>query len=77
MNPLDKKVSIVLEEDVRMWTTKETRIQDWIAWMNSTLRMKEGKILVAEEDTREDDGCTCVDYLRMKIRAHVSEYEEE
>jgi hypothetical protein len=22
---------------------KETRIQDWIAWMNRTLRMKEGK----------------------------------
>ena len=53
MNPLDKKVSIVLEEDVRMWTTKETRIQDWIAGMSRMLRMKEGKILVAEEDMKE------------------------
>ena len=76
MNPLDKKVSIVLEEDVRMGTTKETRIQDWIAWMNRMLRMKEGKILVAEEDTRGADECTYVDYLRMKIRVHVSKYEE-
>ena len=71
MNPLDKKVSIVLEEDVRMWTTKETRIQDWKAGMNRTLRMKEGKILVAEEDTRGADKCTYVDYLKDEdMRIH-------
>ena len=56
---------------------KETRIQDWIAWMNRMLRMKEGKIQVTGGRYEGDDDCGHVDYLRMKIRIHVSEYEGE
>ena len=60
MKLLDKKVSIVLKEVVRAWTTKETRIQDWLAGMNRMLRMKEGKIGRYEGA----DECTYVDYLK-------------
>ena len=41
------------------------------------LRMKEGKILVAGGRYEGDDECGHVDYLRMKILEHVSEYRGE